>query len=121
MNIFDEIGKKTLDARHDATPPQRINAARRRGGPGKWQRLIIEELKHKEAFALRSLLGRKYTKAQYNALLRAALEMEATYKIGIKRFAYGGARTYVHRHGTTVNGVNRRRLDEYKCESRSLW
>ncbi len=46
-------------------------------GPGKWQRLILATLADTKVFWLRSLLPRHCTKAEYNALLRAALKLES--------------------------------------------
>lgn len=86
-------------------------------GPGALQRMILDELKIKKAFSLKWLLKPNSTKAQYNSLLRAALKLEANYKISIHRFALGGARTYVHRYGITIQGADRSRLDQVKCMS----
>jgi hypothetical protein len=88
-------------------------------GPGKWQRLILAGLADREAFYLRKLLGRTCTKAQYNALLRAAQELEATRKINVCRFLWGGVsgqgKTVVHRIGTTFTGEDRLKMDRDKC------
>ena len=58
-------------------------------GPGKWQRAILAELASHETFWLRSLLGRSCTKAEYNALLRAALKLEEAGAIAIDRWQFG--------------------------------
>lgn len=47
-------------------------------GPGKWQRQILSELAIREGFNLQELLGPTFTKAKYNALLRAMQGLEAS-------------------------------------------
>jgi hypothetical protein len=91
-------------------------------GPGKWQRMILAELADREAFHLRALLGRKCTKAQYNALLRAALNLETAGKINIAHFYWGArpgtGKSIVHRIGTTVSGGTRNKIEQ---EDRDRW
>jgi len=86
-------------------------------GPGKWQQMILSELVTKEAFYLRGLLGRHCTKAQYNALLRAAQTLESEGKINITRFRFGAAwcigKTVVHRILTTFTGNDRMKMDQF--------
>ena len=93
-------------------------------GPGKWQRVILAKLADREFFYLRKLLGRTCTKAQYNALLRAAQELEAAGKINVSRFAYGGewgqGKTVVHRIGTTFTGEDRLKMDR-EMERGKCW
>ena len=85
-------------------------------GPGKWQRIILAELADREAFHLRAILGRRCTKAQYNALLRAAWKLEEAGKINIACFSYGGrpgtGKSIVHRLGTTYSGETRYKLEQ---------
>jgi len=73
-------------------------------GPGKKQRAILTGLASQESFWLRSLLGRPSTKAEYNALLRAALNLEDSGLIILDRYHYGSndstGRTAVRRIGT---------------------
>jgi hypothetical protein len=74
-------------------------------GPGKWERAILTELASRENFWLRTLLPRDCTKAEYNALLRAALKLEAEGKIAVDRWAFasepGIGKTAVRRIGTS--------------------
>jgi hypothetical protein len=78
-------------------------------GRGKWQRLILSKLATREAFKLRELLGPTFTKAQYNALLRAMQRLEDAGEIKVHRFAFGGGgKIYVHL-GTTFTGEDRRK------------
>jgi hypothetical protein len=58
-------------------------------GLGKRQRSILEVLRVHRTFWLRSMLARKCTKAEYNALLRAALKLEEAGLIRIDRYAWG--------------------------------
>ena len=75
-------------------------------GPGKWERAILAALEERESFWLRSLLSRETTKAQYNALLRAAMALEDKGRILIDRYAFGGeawkceGRTAIRRIGS---------------------
>jgi len=73
-------------------------------GPGKWQRAILAELASQETFWLRSLLSRSCTKAEYNAILRAAMGLEEAGLILLDRYRYGAndgtGRTAVRRIGT---------------------
>jgi hypothetical protein len=78
-------------------------------GPGKWQRLILSELAIRDRFNLQELLGTIFTKAEYNALHRAMLELERAGRIKVHRFAYGvGVRSWVCRFGTTPTPDDRR-------------
>ena len=77
-------------------------------GPGKSQKLILAELADHQAFRLRALLGPTYPKAQYNALLRATMKLEADGKISVHHFLFGKGRTVVHRVLTTFTGQDRR-------------
>jgi len=72
-------------------------------GLGKWQRLILATLADQEAFYVRTLLRPTYTKAQYNALLRAAIQLNAAGKIETARFMCGIMKTVVHRVGSTIS------------------
>jgi hypothetical protein len=85
-------------------------------GPGKWQRAILAQLAGGPAFYLREMLLWHCTKAQYNALLRAAIRLEADGKINIARFLWGATsghgKTIVHRIGTEFHGKDRRTLPE---------
>jgi hypothetical protein len=56
-------------------------------GPGKWQKLILSEPAIRDRFNLQELLGPTFTKAQYNALHRAMLDLEAAGEINVHRFA----------------------------------
>jgi hypothetical protein len=73
-------------------------------GFGKWQLAILAQLASQEIFWLRSLLDYACTKAEYNALLRAALKLEDAGLIRIDRWQYGSndgaGRTAVMRIGT---------------------
>lgn len=81
-------------------------------GPGKWQRLILSELVIRDRFNLRELLRPAFTKAQYNALHRAMLELEDAGKINVHRFAFGGGgKIYVHRFGITITVEDRRKYE----------
>lgn len=84
-------------------------------GPGKWQRLILAELETRDAFYLRCLLDSRCTKAQYDALLRAALQLESKGQISIMRFLFGRFNNVIHKKGTTFTGGDRRKLDKDKC------
>ena len=96
-------------------------------GPGKWQRMILAELAGREAFHLRALLGRECTKAEYNALLRAAMKLEAAGEIYITRFSWGArpgtGKTIIHRIGTTVadRGELEREDRDRICLPRPVW
>ena len=68
-------------------------------GPGKWQRAILATLADHEAFWLRSLLGPSCTKAQYNALLRAAHKLQAAGLVEIYRWRLTLAGTRFHSFG----------------------
>jgi len=59
-------------------------------GLGKRQRAILATLADHEAFWLRSMLGPSCTKAEYNALHRAALKLEAAGLIEIDRWQWHG-------------------------------
>ncbi|MBU1008477.1 hypothetical protein KKA53_05365 [Candidatus Dependentiae bacterium] len=90
-------------------------------GPGKLQRLILAVLTEHEAFYLRDLLGWTYTKAQYNALLRAANQLERAGKIGASLFAFGEKRYVVHRIGTIFTGKDRQKVEGMsKCGEASV-
>ncbi len=80
-------------------------------GPGKWERLILAELASHRAFYLRALLGPCCTRAQYNALFRAALTLEAGGRISVTRFVFGAKTLVVHRTGTMFTREDRRGLD----------
>lgn len=68
-------------------------------GPGKWQRVILAELASRESFWLRTLLPGNYTKAEYNALHRAALKLGAIGPIKVHRWwTYGGTGEDVNHH-----------------------
>ena len=71
-------------------------------GPGKWQRAILATLADHEAFWLRSMLKPSCTKAEYNALLRAALKLEAAGLIGIERWLSGGGKDRIECYGRTA-------------------
>jgi len=58
-------------------------------GLGKRQRAILATLADHEAFWLRSMLGPSCTKAEYNALRRAALKLEAAGLVKLQAWAYG--------------------------------
>ena len=97
-------------------------------GPGKWQRAILAELANREAFYLRDLLGPRCTRAERNALLRAAIQLEGAGTINPHRFAYGGKTTVVYRIGTMFDGEDRRKLDirwqsstEEPCQHLDSW
>jgi hypothetical protein len=74
-------------------------------GPGKWQRAILAGLASQETFWLRSLLGPSCTKAEYNALLRAAMKLEEAGLILMDRYEWGSetgvGKTAVRRIGTS--------------------
>jgi hypothetical protein len=55
-------------------------------GPGKWQRIILDRLERGEPFYLLEVLDYGYTKAEYNALNRAARELEKRGEIRIERY-----------------------------------
>jgi len=79
-------------------------------GPGKWERLILSELAIRDRFNLQELLGLTFTKAQYNALHRAALKLEGAGKIKVHRFGLGGGvKIWVCRFGTTITLEDRRK------------
>ncbi len=80
-------------------------------GLGRWERLILAELASRKAFYVRALLGPCCTRAQYNALLRAAMTLEAGGRISVTRFVFGSKTVVVHRTGTTFTRDDRRRLD----------
>jgi len=73
-------------------------------GPGKWGRAILAELTLQESFWLRTLLPENCTKAGYDALLRAAMKLEADGLVNIDRWPFGQntgeGRTAVRRIGT---------------------
>jgi len=58
-------------------------------GLGKRQRAILATLADHGAFWLRSMLGPSCTKAEYNALHRAALKLEAAGLVELQGWAYG--------------------------------
>ena len=77
-------------------------------GPGKWQRLIMTELAIRDRFNLQELLGETFTKAEYNALHRAAMQLERAGKIKVHRFALGGGiRTWICHFMTEVSFEDR--------------
>jgi len=73
-------------------------------GFGKWQRAILAQLAKQETFWLRTLLSRHCTKAEYNALLRAALKLEEAGLINVDSWLCGSeagkGKTAVRRIGT---------------------
>jgi hypothetical protein len=70
-------------------------------GPGKWQRMILSGLAIRDRFTIQELLGRTFTKAEYNALHRAMVELEDAGRIKVHRFALGsGGRAWICRFGT---------------------
>ncbi len=73
-------------------------------GPGKWQRIILSRLAIRDRFTLQELLGRTFTKAEYNALHRAMLELENAGRIKVHRFALGaGVGLWICRFGATLH------------------
>jgi len=72
-------------------------------GPGKWQRRILARLTHSNTYWLRTLLPRHAGRSEYNALLRAALTLEAAGSILLDRYCWGATpgtgRTAVRRVG----------------------
>ncbi|MBP8980595.1 MAG: hypothetical protein KBG09_05055 [Syntrophobacterales bacterium] len=77
-------------------------------GLGKWQRMILLGLKFRDFFTIRELLGLTFTRAEYNALNRAMLELERAGKIKVCRFGLGsGGRDWVCRFGVTPTGADR--------------
>lgn len=74
-------------------------------GLGKRQLAILAPLASHESFWLRSVLGQSCTKAEYNALLRAAGKLEEAGLILITRYRGGSndgnGRTAIRRIGTT--------------------
>lgn len=84
-------------------------------GPGKWQRLILSELAIRDRFNLRELLEPTFTKAEYNALHRAMIELEDAGRIKVYRFGFGvgrgRAKIYVHRFGTTITVEDRKKYE----------
>ena len=85
-------------------------------GPGRRQLAILAALADRWAFYLRDLIAEPCTEAAYNATLRAALHLEASGKIAVTRFLWGGGRggkrLVVHRIGTTFTGTDRNELDK---------
>jgi hypothetical protein len=79
-------------------------------GPGTHQRLILSELAVWDAFYFDHLLGRGYTKARYNALLRAVVKLEKAGKIGVLHFAFGNRKTVIHRAEISFTKEDRRAL-----------
>lgn len=59
-------------------------------GPGKWQRLILDRVAAGEQFYLVDLLPAGYTKAQYNALHRAAVTLYEAGQISWVSYTFGG-------------------------------
>ena len=80
-------------------------------GPGTWQRVILDKLTEAWAFPLRWLLPEHPTRAQRNALNRAACQLEGTGRISVARFmcwgSGGAGGTYIHRLGTEFTGQHR--------------
>lgn len=78
----------------------------------------MSKLAIRETFNLRELLGATFTKAQYNALIRAMQWLEEAGKINVARFQFGGGgRIYVSRIGTTFTGEDRLKEDRKKYEA----
>lgn len=58
-------------------------------GPGKWQRLILEEVSKNKWFYLIDLLPDKFTMSQYKALYRAASRLADTQRIAYHCYMCG--------------------------------
>ena len=80
-------------------------------GPGKWQRLILQELESRTCFYLRELLPMQYRKSDYNAADRAMWRLEGEGKIWVWRYLcrYSslGCHTVISRIGCELNHENR--------------
>ncbi|MHB9081062.1 MAG: hypothetical protein ACYC3X_26620 [Pirellulaceae bacterium] len=70
-------------------------------GLGKRQRDILAHLDHVEAGCcwLVDLLPEIYTRAEYNAVYRAAMTLESSQRIEIAKFTYGHDTVAVYRPG----------------------
>jgi hypothetical protein len=75
---------------------------------------MLERLALQESFNLQELLGRTFTRSEYNALHRATLKMERAGRIKVARFSYGsGVKTWVCRFGATVTLEDRRKYEDW--------
>ena len=86
-------------------------------GLGTKQRTILAALAGRQALYLRDLLPRQCTKAEYNALLRAATKLETGRLIAIARFMCGSNKVVVHRIGTAFSGIERKCLRDTNTAS----
>lgn len=64
-------------------------------GPGRWQRLILAEVERGRCFYLVDLLPITYTRADYNALHRASVQLEKADRITVWRFMCGWKKTAI--------------------------
>jgi hypothetical protein len=64
-------------------------------GPGRWQRLILRSVSDGQTHYLARLLPVGYTSAEYNALNRAAVQLEDAGRIAVYRFMHGYHKTVV--------------------------
>jgi hypothetical protein len=78
-------------------------------GPGRWQRLILDELKSRDRFYLLELLPHGYRKAHHNALCRAAAKLADAGRIHLggywmsDRYHYQRAKLLCTRPGVDVS------------------
>jgi hypothetical protein len=84
-------------------------------GPGRWQRTILAALNEAENFYLVDVLPNGYTKAQYNAAHRAAMNLVDDGRISMTRFLCGGGRRGGLKTVLGKPGTNPQRPPRVKC------
>jgi len=60
-------------------------------GPGKWQRMILEELERRRAFYVADLLPDGYSRSDYSALIRAAYKLLDAGRVELTRYMCWGS------------------------------
>jgi hypothetical protein len=91
-------------------------------GPGRRQRLILDELRRRERFYLADLLSAGFSRAEYNALHRAALKLNDAGKCDVFVYMCGPRRVVCMRPGVgqpadrdTLDGHPEEIVIEGKC------